>query len=108
MEDIIKIGCDRILTSGAERTALEGIDTISELVKKAENKIIIMPGSGISEQNIGRIIKKTGAKEYHLSLNSEIQSKIEYPWPEKMAVIEALNPYGTLDVVVKYINKYSR
>jgi len=39
---------------------------------------------------------------------SEIQNKIEYPWPENLAVIEALSPYEALDAVTNYIKNYSR
>ena len=52
MEDIIYCGCDRILTSGQANKAFDGIDLISKLIAKANNRIIILPGSGINETNI--------------------------------------------------------
>ena len=44
MEDVVSLGIDRILTSGHDSTCLEGLDTITELVKRAQDRIIIMPG----------------------------------------------------------------
>ncbi|MXV51598.1 copper homeostasis protein CutC [Pedobacter sp. HMF7647] len=65
LEDIIQLGFDRILTSGGKPTAFEAISTLSELVKKADNRIKIVPGSGITETNIIDIATATGAEEFH-------------------------------------------
>jgi len=47
LEDIIRIGgIQRILTSGCERSAYEGLDTLVELSKRAQGRIIILPGAG--------------------------------------------------------------
>lgn len=78
LEDIIEIGCERILTSGQKPTAMEGLDLIVELVKKADNRIIIMPGSGIKSDNIIDIAQKTKAQEFHSSARIFIASKMEY------------------------------
>ena len=78
LEDIILCGCDRILTSGQKNNAFEALPLISELVKIAGNRISIMPGSGIDENNILKIKKKTGAKEFHLSGKKTMQSKMNY------------------------------
>ncbi|MBX2965702.1 MAG: copper homeostasis protein CutC [Cyclobacteriaceae bacterium] len=67
LEDCIEVGFDRILTSGQAQTAPEGLDLIKKLVAKAGNRISIMPGSGIHEENAKQIIDYTGAKEIHFS-----------------------------------------
>ncbi|KAK0087538.1 hypothetical protein PV325_000788 [Microctonus aethiopoides] len=67
LEQIINLGFVRILTSGQRNTALEGLNLIGELVKLANDKIIIMPGSGITPDNIAMIKKISGAKEFHAS-----------------------------------------
>ena len=46
LEDIIEIGCERILTSGQQPTASEGADLVNQLIRQADDRIIIMPGSG--------------------------------------------------------------
>jgi len=66
LEDIIEAGCRRLLTSGQKNTAFEGRDMIIQLVKQAGDRIIIMPGSGVSADNIVQV-KETGAHEFHMS-----------------------------------------
>jgi copper homeostasis protein len=67
LEDIISIGCERILSSGQQPTAPEGVELLAELVRKADDRILIMPGSGIRARNIAEMAEKTGAKEFHSS-----------------------------------------
>ena len=81
MEDIIKIGCERILTSGQKPTAIEGLDLITELIKKSNKRIIIMPGSGLRSDNIVSIAKQTGATEFHSSARTFINSKMSFNNP---------------------------
>jgi len=78
LEDIIKIGCDRILTSGGMKTAPEGKDILKQLIEKAGNRIIIMPGGGITENNITELAKVTGLKEFHGSFRSRYPGKMNY------------------------------
>lgn len=78
LEQIIDAGCDRILTSGQQPNAVKGIPLIAELVKRADGRIIIMPGCGVRENNIQEIERKTGATEFHTSARSIVQSKMEY------------------------------
>lgn len=47
LEQLIELGCDRILTSGQQSDAVKGIPLIAELVKRADGRIIIMPGCGV-------------------------------------------------------------
>jgi copper homeostasis protein len=76
LEDIIKAGADRLLTSGQKNSAEEGAPLISSLVKQAGNRIIIMPGSGINEGNIEAIARITQAQEFHLSAGKLIESEM--------------------------------
>ena len=75
-EQILSLGCDRLLTSGHERTAEEGIPLISQLVEIAKSTrrdedFNVMPGAGVSVENAARILKETGAKEIHGSLRKD-------------------------------------
>ena len=63
LEDVIALGCDRLLTSGHEKNALEGRFTIAELVKQAAGRIIIMAGCGVRPSNINIIAESTKAEE---------------------------------------------
>ncbi|HEY8783691.1 MAG TPA: copper homeostasis protein CutC [Mucilaginibacter sp.] len=78
MEDVIEIGCERILTSGGKSTAMEGASIIAELIKKAAGRIIIMPGSGVSEQNVADLVQFTGAVEVHSSARMRKPSKMDF------------------------------
>lgn len=78
LDDIINCGCDRLLTSGQKNKAYAGIDLLKNLIIKANNRIIIMPGSGINETNVQEIYEKTGATEFHASLRKNVLSKMNY------------------------------
>lgn len=78
LEEIIAAGCGRILTSGQQPDAVKGIPLIRQLVKKAGDRIIIMPGCGVREHNIAQIEAETGAKEFHTSARSVLQSGMIY------------------------------
>ncbi len=67
LEDIISCGCNRILTSGQKPTAIEGLDLIKKLVELADDRIIILPGSGVRSDNISQLASETGALEMHSS-----------------------------------------
>ncbi|NQV34523.1 MAG: copper homeostasis protein CutC, partial [Phycisphaeraceae bacterium] len=78
LEDVIKTGADRLLTAGQQNKAPLGSKLIGELVKLANNRIIIMPGSGLNESNITSFRDETGASEFHLSAKETIDSKMTY------------------------------
>ena len=78
LEDIIDVGCERILTSGLQPNALDGAEMIASLIKQADERIIIMPGSGVRSDNIIELAKKTGATEFHSSARMYINSNMTY------------------------------
>ncbi|HTI57820.1 copper homeostasis protein CutC [Mucilaginibacter sp.] len=78
LEDIIELGCERILTSGGKSTAVEGVGVIAHLVEKAVGRISIMPGAGVSENTVADIIHFTGAMEIHSSARKTIKSQMGY------------------------------
>lgn len=82
LEQIINLGCDRILTSGQQPNAQQGIPLIRELVEQAGHRIVIMPGCGINETNIGQIAAETGAREFHMSARSLYPSRMIYRNPQ--------------------------
>jgi len=78
LEDIISIGCERILTSGQRPTAMEGADLIDQLVRAADGRIVIMPGSGVRASNIAALAEATGASEFHTSARLKQASAMDY------------------------------
>ena len=93
LEDIISFGCARILTSGCRPTALEGADMLAQLVEKAADRIIIMPGCGVREGNIAEIARLSGAREFHFSARESVESGMFFRNPE-VAMGSEDDPYG--------------
>jgi len=81
LEDCIEIGFDRILTSGGQLKALQGANLIAELIKKANGRISIMPGSGVNEDTVEEIVRKTQTKEIHFSATSFRESEMIFRNP---------------------------
>lgn len=81
LEDCIEVGFDRILTSGHQAQALKGADLIGELIKKANGRIAIMPGSGVNENTVQEILSKSNATEIHFSATSSRESGMIYRNP---------------------------
>lgn len=93
LEDIISLGCARILTSGCQPTAYEGAPLIARLIIAAGDRIIVMPGCGITEYNIREISGMTNAKEYHFSAREAVESGMIFRNPEVVMGNEK-DPYG--------------
>ncbi len=81
LEDIIDLGIHRVLTSGAQATAEQGIPLLKSLVDQAGDRIIIMPGCGINSGNIRKIAEQTGAMEFHFSARSGVESGMAFRNP---------------------------
>ena len=77
LEWIESLGVDTILSSGQQKTALEGIDLLSQLHEKSQN-LTIMPGSGVNTSNVHQF-KERGFKAIHLSAVQMEQKLYENP-----------------------------
>lgn len=96
LEQIIELGCNRILTSGQQPNAEAGIPLLKKLHKQAAGRIILLAGCGVNEKNIHRIATETGIDEFHFSARESIKSEMEYR-------NEAVSMGGTVQ-----INEYER
>lgn len=76
LEEVIGLGCERVLTSGQCDTALEGADAIAKLVVQAGARISVMPGAGVGEQNLSDLRARTGAQEFHASARAAIKPRV--------------------------------
>ncbi|MEC5142576.1 copper homeostasis protein CutC [Chitinophaga sp. 212800010-3] len=95
LEDIISIGCERILTSGSRNTAVEGAPLLKDLLERANDRIAIMAGSGVRSGNIAQLIKATGIMEYHTTAKAYEESKMIYRNPNvSMGGIPGVPEYG--------------
>lgn len=78
LEDIIRAGIDRILTSGGEQSALDGVAAITRLVDRAQDRVKIMIGGGIRDTNVRRLLAETKAREIHANLADAVPSPMRY------------------------------
>ena len=62
---LINLGINRILTKGCKQNSFKGKDNIKKYIEYAKDKIIIMPGKGITNENYNDIVKFTKCKEIH-------------------------------------------
>lgn len=84
LETIISIGgIQRILTSGQEATAIEGLDLIETLMRHAADRITIIPGGGVHERNIGKFFSrlKPHITEIHVAASEIISSPMQFKNP---------------------------
>lgn len=111
LEAIIESGCERILTSGQQNKAIDGLETIAKLVEKSKNRIEIMAGAGINAENAHFFLQK-GVNAVHLTGKVIVQSKMEYRKENvSMSDIEGISEFDLvysdfqkINSVVKIVN----
>lgn len=81
LEQLCELGIDRILTSGQQPTAEQGIDLLRTLNKAAAGRIKILAGCGVNENNISKIHEETGVNEFHFSARIPVKSHMQYANP---------------------------
>lgn len=79
--DVIALGCERVLTSGGQASALEGAPLIRELIAQAGDRIAIMPGAGVTAANLASLADATGAREFHASAKRQFASGMRHRPP---------------------------
>jgi copper homeostasis protein len=78
LKTLIELGVDRVLTSGQEATVLEGLPLIVELMKRAGDRIVIMPGGGITARNVERIVAAARPPEIHFAALEPVHSAMRF------------------------------
>ena len=81
LEDIVALGCERLLTSGTQTSAPDGAALIRELVVQAAGRLAVMPGAGVTAQNIAALATATGAHEFHASAKRQLPSGMRHRRP---------------------------
>ena len=94
LEDIIETGCERILTSGLVPNCLDGAPLIAKLVQQANERIVIMPGSGLRSSNVIEVAKITGATEFHTSARVFSKTKMDFVVPGMKEDLKAVEVDG--------------
>ncbi|HKK60394.1 MAG TPA: copper homeostasis protein CutC [Salinivirga sp.] len=101
LDQLIDLGVTRVLTSGAQNTAMEGAELIAKLVEKAGDKISIMPGSGINAENISKLLAHTNAFEFHSSAKIFVQGNMQYQ-NQEVSMSGSSNPEEFNHISVDY------
>jgi len=81
LETLIQCGCTRVLTSGQYPKVTEGLALVKTLAEQSNDRIIIMPGSGLNSSNVQDIIDTTGVTEVHTSARIRVPSTTEFRNP---------------------------
>ena len=74
LEQLINLGVERVLTSGQQPKAIDGIEVLKALKQQAQNRIIILVGSGVSSMN-AEAFKTAGFNEIHASASQVISAE---------------------------------
>ncbi len=77
LEQLVSLGVDRILTEGQAESIWEGLPLVTELIERAGDRIIVMPGGG-RESNVRTIVSRTGAHEIHVVGTRTVESRMQY------------------------------
>lgn len=78
LEDCVDAGFDRILTSGQQASAAEGLPLIAELHRRAGTRISVMPGCGVTEETVEAVLRAAPVKEIHISAEEQRASPMEF------------------------------
>ncbi|MFB9862479.1 copper homeostasis protein CutC [Rufibacter immobilis] len=78
LDQLLQLNIDRLLTSGQQETALQGVSLLKELQVQAGEKMKIMPGGGVTPENVKEIIQSTGVNEVHASVRRRVQGEMVF------------------------------
>jgi copper homeostasis protein len=78
LDALVALGVDRVLTSGQEPSALEGIELIARLVDRAGGRMVVMPGGGITARTAGRVAAGCAAREVHFASLEPCEGRMVY------------------------------
>jgi copper homeostasis protein len=99
LETLIGLGLNRVLTSGQEASVVEGLDLIAELVARARDRIVVMPGGGITDRNVARIRARVPVTELHFAGGEPVESRMRFRNPRVFMGGTLRPPEYTLDLL---------
>ena len=67
VEIAVRLGFERILTSGGQKTAAGGIEGLQRTFTAAAGRIAVMPGSGINTETVAALLDAAPFREIHAS-----------------------------------------
>ena len=97
LDEIISLGCNRLLTSGQAPTALKGASLIADLHERADGRILIMAGAGVTADNIAEVLRLSHADDVHGSFSVDHGSykvSVAHAIQKAANIINSLNQYS--------------
>ena len=67
LDELIELGITRVLTSGQKNAAPQGTDLIRRLIERADGRIEVLPGAGITVDNVRQFVASTGCTQIHMT-----------------------------------------
>jgi copper homeostasis protein len=105
LEALVDLDVDRVLTSGQGPTVLEGLPLLANLFELADDRIVVMPGGGITSRNIGRIVDVLKPGEIHFTALQSVLSPMRFRRPHVFMGGELRPPeYDRLDTSVDSVS----
>jgi len=81
LEQVIALGCQRVLTSGGQASAEAGAERVAALVAQSNARIGVMAGAGLNARNIAAVAARTGCVELHASAKAVQRSAMRHHNP---------------------------
>lgn len=72
LDSLIKLGVTRVLTSGQASDVFFALETIKEMIEYVDGAIEILPGAGITLENVQRVVQLTGCEQIHLARHKSV------------------------------------
>ncbi|KAL2920028.1 vacuolar alkaline phosphatase [Polyrhizophydium stewartii] len=96
LEALVRIGgIQRVLTSGQDSSVLEGLPLLKQLVERAGSRIQILPGGGVTNRNVARILAEISVPEIHMALPAEVPSEMNFRNPQVFMGVAITTPEYT-------------
>jgi copper homeostasis protein len=105
LEEIIRLGFDRLLTSGQAVSAWDGRELIADLVTNSEGRISVMAGGGVTPDNVEALIRYTGVREVHASARHTVESDMSFRMDNVNMGVKGSDEYSRKSTSVKIVRK---
>lgn len=93
LDSLLRLGVDRVLTSGGAATALEGAPILRTLAQRAGEKLTILAGGSITASNVADVVRGSGVNEVHVRGAESVESAMRY----RRASVTLSRPQPPLD-----------
>jgi copper homeostasis protein len=78
LNDLVACRVRRVLSSGGQQTVMEGLSALAQLVAEGGSRISVMPGGGLTEENVATVARVSGCSEVHGTFKRQVPSAMEY------------------------------